>query len=145
MCKYPSTSVLVPVLSKSSRLDVTSYSHYESQRGSTLRSTQITTFFGALALPFSSLSLLPSLFLCRFPSDKSPLHLEAAFRQGKSVRKTHMHTQATHCCGPELHLRVGIMSADQGLLAQSHPWLPASLRSASLQGSRTKAVCFCSF
>lgn len=44
------------------RLDVTSYSHYESQRGSTLRSTQITTFFDALALPFLFLPL--SLFCC---------------------------------------------------------------------------------
>lgn len=78
------------------RLDVTSYSHYESQRGSTLRSTQITTFFDALALPFSSLSLslLLSLFLCRFPSNELPLHLEAAFREGQSVWKPHMHTQA---------------------------------------------------
>lgn len=46
------------------RLDVTSYSHYESQRGSTLRSTQITTFLDALALPFSS-SL--SLFFAVLP------------------------------------------------------------------------------
>ena len=39
------------------KLDVTSYTHHESQRGSTLRSTQITTFFVAPSLPVSFFSI----------------------------------------------------------------------------------------
>lgn len=41
------------------KLDVTSYTHYESQRGSTFRSTQITTFFLCPFSLFLSVSLSP--------------------------------------------------------------------------------------
>lgn len=116
------------------RLDVTSYSHYKSQRGSTLRSTQITTFFDALALPFSSpsfsLSLLRSSFFLPFPCNDLPLfkklHLDKDTAYGQH---TCAHRQ-THRCGPELHLRDGIMWADQGL----------GCSQSSLAGSFTKII-----
>lgn len=99
---------------------MTSYSHYESQRGSTLRSTQITTFFDALALPFFPLPLCLSLyfavplFFAHSPRDEPPLQKLHLDKDKEYSRHTCTHRQP-HCCRPELHLRAGIMSADQGL------------------------------
>lgn len=109
------------------RLDVTSYSHYESQRGSTLRSTQIATFFDA----WPSLSLLClSIFCCpSFTAVSLAMNRHSIYKlhldKDKTYRKPTCTHRQTHHCGPELHLRGGITSADQGL-GGSQSYLAAS-------------------